>query len=76
MSNTSANILDIKNIEVRYLLFSRNGKDDAAYDEMKYIWCSDDRKLSIEKAFNNQILVEKECDSPRNISSTTRKMAL
>ena len=42
------------NIEVRYLLFSRNGKDDAAYDEMKYIWCSEDRKLSVEKAFNDE----------------------
>ena len=56
------------NVEIRYLLFSRNGQDDAAYEEMKYIWCSDDRKLSIEKAFNNQILVEKECDNPLNLN--------
>lgn len=56
------------NVEIRYLLFSRNGQDDAAYEEMKYIWCSDDRKLSIEKAFNNQVLVEKECDNPLSLN--------
>ena len=25
---------------------------------MKYIWCSEDRKLSVEKAFNDQDLLE------------------
>jgi thiol:disulfide interchange protein DsbC len=59
----------INNIEVRYLLFSRNGKDDAAYDEMKYIWCSEDRKLSVEKAFNDQDLLENECENPLDINN-------
>ena len=58
------------NIEVRYLLFSRNGKDDAAYDEMRYIWCSDNPKASIEKAFNDEDLMEKDCKTPLDINST------
>ena len=58
------------NIEVRYLLFSRNGKDDAAYDEMKYIWCSEDRKLSVEKAFNDEDLLENECENPLDTNNT------
>ena len=57
------------NIEVRYLLFSRNGKDDAAYDEMMYIWCSEDRKLSVEKAFNDEDLLENECETPLDINN-------
>ena len=58
-----------KNIEVRYLLFSRNGKDDAAYDEMKYIWCSENQKLSIDMAFNDDDLPENECVTPLDINN-------
>ncbi len=57
------------NIEVRYLLFSRNGKDDAAYDEMRYIWCSDNPKESIDKAFNNEDLIENDCENPLDANS-------
>tara|TARA_B100001996_G_scaffold336594_1_gene287959 strand:+ start:5941 stop:6639 length:699 start_codon:yes stop_codon:yes gene_type:complete len=52
------------NIEVRYVLFSRNGKDDGAYRDMVSIWCSKNKKELIEKAFNDDFLSQKSCENP------------
>ena len=52
------------NIEVRYVLFSRNGKNDVAYRDMVSIWCSTNKKELIEKAFNDDFLSSKNCENP------------
>ncbi len=52
------------NIEVRYILFPRNGEEDDAYKEMISVWCSEDRKLSLDKAFEGDFLPEKNCSNP------------
>ena len=36
------------NIEVRYVLFSRNGNNDAAFKQMVSIWCSNDRLKNLD----------------------------
>ena len=51
-------------IEVRYILFSRNGGEDDAHKEMISIWCSDDKKLSLDKAFDGEEIPEKNCENP------------
>ena len=52
------------NVEIRYVFFSRNGKDDGAYRDMVSIWCSANQKELIEKAFNDDSLPQKDCENP------------
>ena len=43
----------LNNIEIHYVLFSRNGNDDDAYNDMVSIWCSENQKKALDKAFSN-----------------------
>ena len=52
------------NVEIRYVLFSRNGQDDGAYRDMVSIWCSVNKKELIKKAFNDDFLSQKDCKNP------------
>lgn len=52
------------NIEIHYVLFSRNGNDDDAYNDMVSIWCSDNQKKALDKAFANDFLETKTCTNP------------
>ncbi|MBH44082.1 MAG: hypothetical protein CMD88_01305 [Gammaproteobacteria bacterium] len=53
------------NIEIRYVLFSRNGNQMDAYKEMVSAWCSDDRKNALEKLYDGQPITEKlDCTNP------------
>ena len=54
----------LNDVEVRYVLFSRNGNDDNAYNDMVSIWCSEDQKKALDKAFNNDFLETKTCINP------------
>ena len=54
----------LNNIEVHYVLFSRNGNDDNAYNDMVSIWCSENQKKSLDKAFNNDVVETKTCVNP------------
>ena len=58
------NSLITNNIQVKYVLFSRNGPEDDAYQEMVSIWCSDDQKKSIKKAFNGNFVEQANCKNP------------
>jgi len=52
------------NIEVRYVLFSRNGIDDDAYVDMSSLWCSEDKKDLLETAFEGDFIKEEKCENP------------
>ena len=52
------------NIEVRYVLFPRNGIDDDAYMNMASLWCSENKKELLEKAFEGDFIDEAKCDNP------------
>tara|TARA_Y100000768_G_scaffold385192_1_gene370786 strand:- start:3422 stop:4129 length:708 start_codon:yes stop_codon:yes gene_type:complete len=53
------------NIEVRYVLFSRNGEEVDAYKQLVSAWCSDDRLESIESLFEGDILDDIDaCENP------------
>ncbi len=52
------------NIEVRYVLFSRNGIDDDAYADMASLWCSEDKKDLLETAFEGDFIKEEKCENP------------
>ncbi len=63
LHNEIPNLLE-NNIEVRYVLFSRNGIDDDAYTNMSSLWCSENRKNLLEKAFDGDFIDEIKCDNP------------
>jgi len=52
------------NIEVRYVLFPRNGVDDDAYLNMASLWCSENKKDLLEIAFEGDFIKEAKCDNP------------
>ena len=52
------------NIAVRYVLFSRNGIDDDAYEDMVSVWCADDRKTALDQVFKNNFIRSMECNNP------------
>ena len=52
------------NIEVRYVLFPRNGIDDDAYMSMASLWCSENKKDLLEIAFDGDFVDEAKCDNP------------
>ena len=63
LHNEISNLLE-NNIEVRYVLFPRNGIDDDAYTNMSSLWCSENRKNLLEKAFDGDFIDEIKCDNP------------
>ena len=62
--HNEVNDLLLNDIEIRYVLFARNGNDDDAYNDMVSIWCSENQKTSLDKAFNNNFLETKTCVNP------------
>ena len=55
------------NIEVRYVIFSRNGSDVDTYQQLLSAWCANDRLDAIEELFQGELLDESDgCDNPLN----------
>ena len=54
----------MNDVEVRYVLFSRNGNDDDAYEDMVSIWCSKDQKQALDRAFDNDFVKNESCQNP------------
>ena len=53
------------NIEIRYVLFSRNGNDVDAYKQLVSAWCSDDKVDALEDLFAGDILDDiSNCENP------------
>ena len=52
------------NIEVRYILFPRNGIDDDAHMNMASLWCAENKKDLLEKAFDDDFIEKSECENP------------
>jgi len=53
------------NIEVRYVLFSRNGNNDDAFREMVSIWCSSDRLKNLDAVFDGDFIKnDNSCENP------------
>jgi len=53
------------NIEVRYVLFSRNGNNDDAFRDMVSIWCSSDRLKNLDVAFDGGFIKnDNSCENP------------
>ncbi len=53
------------NIEVRYVLFSRNGSEVDAYQQLVAAWCSDNKVKALEDLFAGDILEEgAKCENP------------
>ena len=53
------------NIEVRYVLFSRNGNNDDAFRQMVSIWCSGDRLKNLDMAFDGDFIEnDNSCENP------------
>ena len=44
------------NIEVRYVLFSRNGKDVDAYEQLVSAWCAENRLEAIDSIFQGDLI--------------------
>jgi len=54
-------------IEVRYVLFSRNGDQVEAYKQLVFAYCSDNKLESIERLFSGDILDDVDsCENPLN----------
>ncbi len=57
-------------IEVRYVLFSRNGSEVDAYNQLVSAWCSENKVASIERLFEGDILEDTDnCKNPLNKNS-------
>ena len=53
------------NIEIRYVLFSRNGNDVDAYQQLVSAWCSADKVDALEDLFAGDILDDiSDCENP------------
>ena len=53
------------NIEIRYVLFSRNGNDVDAYQQLVSAWCSADKEDALEDLFAGDILDDiSNCENP------------
>lgn len=58
------NLVD-NNVEVRYVLFSRNGNEVEAYTQLVSAWCADERKEAVEEIFSGNLLDENlSCSNP------------
>ena len=57
-------------IEVRYILFSRNGDEVDAYKQLVSAWCSENKEESVERLFEGDILDDVDnCENPLNKNS-------
>ena len=57
-------------IEVRYILFSRNGDGVEAYKQLVYAWCSENKVEAVERLFEGEILDDEDsCQNPLNKNS-------
>tara|TARA_B100001059_G_scaffold234120_1_gene275824 strand:- start:1413 stop:2117 length:705 start_codon:yes stop_codon:yes gene_type:complete len=64
LHNEIPDLLD-NNIEIRYVLFSRNGNDVDVYRQLVSAWCSDNRVDALEDLFAGDILDESTgCENP------------
>ena len=63
MHNEIESLLN-KNIEIKYILFSRNGNDNDAYRDMVSAWCSENRLEALDTIFDNNFIQAKSCDNP------------
>ncbi len=54
----------MNDVEIRYVLYSRNGNDDDAYSDMVSVWCSNNQKDALNKAFDNDFLKKESCQNP------------
>ena len=52
------------NVEIRYVLFPRNGIDDDAFVNMSSLWCAENKKDLLEIAFEGDFIEEAECINP------------
>ena len=62
-------------VSVKYVLFSRNGSDNDAYNDMVSVWCSKDKKKSLDELFDGSFIEPKTCDNPID-SNYTKAMNL
>jgi len=51
-------------ISIKYVLFSRNGNDNEAYNDMVSVWCSEDRQKALDMLFDSSFIKPKNCDNP------------
>ena len=51
-------------INIRYVLFSRNGNDAEAYNDMVSVWCSNDKIKALDKLFDNSFVESNTCENP------------
>ncbi len=53
------------NIQIRYVLFSRNGNEADVYDQLVSAWCSEDKLESFENLFSGDIISDSTgCSNP------------
>lgn len=62
-------------VSVKYVLYSRNGSDNDAYNDMVSVWCSKDKKKSLDELFDGSFIEPKTCDNPID-SNYTKAMNL
>ena len=64
LHNEISDLLE-NNIEIRYVLFSRNGNDVDAYQQLVSAWCSADKVDALEDLFAGDILDDvSNCENP------------
>ena len=51
-------------ISIKYVLFSRNGSDSDAYNDMVSVWCSKDQKKTLDELFDGSFIESKTCVNP------------
>lgn len=56
--------LNSMGIAVRYLAYPRTGVDSKIGDEMRDVWCADDRQEALTAAKNREQFQSKPCDAP------------
>ena len=56
--------LNSMGIAVRYLAYPRTGVDSVIGDEMRNVWCADDRQEALTAAKNRKQFQSKPCDAP------------
>tara|TARA_B100000586_G_scaffold262053_1_gene229898 strand:+ start:4158 stop:4865 length:708 start_codon:yes stop_codon:yes gene_type:complete len=56
--------LNSMGIAVRYLAYPRSGVDSEIGEEMRNVWCADDRKKALTAAKNREQVQSKSCDAP------------
>ena len=56
--------LNAMGISVRYLAYPRTGVDSAIGEEMRNVWCADDRQLALTAAKNRERVNSRICDAP------------